>query len=221
LLVEDDREIASALALELTHEGYRVLTAHDGLAGLRAASETEPDLVVLDIMLPGVSGIEVSRRLRSRSTTPILMLTARASVRDRVDGLEAGADDYLIKPFSLEEFLARVAACIRRFRRSLAGARLELADLVLDTQRHEVTRSGEPVELTQREFEVLELLLRHAGIVLSRQAIFEQVWGYEHLGDSNLIDVYIGRLRRKIDNGFDTKLVHTIRGVGYALRSPR
>jgi DNA-binding response OmpR family regulator len=221
LLVEDDRDISSALELELGHEGYRVLVEHDGLAGLAAADTADPDLVVLDVMLPSVSGIEVCRRLRARSTTPVLMLTARGSVADRVEGLDAGADDYLSKPFSLDELLARVRSCMRRRGRSLLGTRLTLADVTLDCERREVFRSEEPIALTQREFDMLEFFLRHPGQVLSRQTIFEQVWGYGFLGDSNLIDVYVGYLRRKIDDDYEPKLLHTVRGVGYALREPR
>jgi DNA-binding response OmpR family regulator len=221
LLVEDDRDIASALELELAHEGYQVLVEHDGLAGLAAAGTNDPDLVVLDVMLPSMSGIEICRRLRARSTTPVLMLTARGSVADRVEGLDAGADDYLAKPFSLDELLARVRSCMRRRTPSLLGTRLVLGNLSLDSERREVTRAGEPITLTQREFDMLEFFLRHPGQVLSRQTIFEEVWGYGFLGDSNLIDVYVGYLRRKVDDGFEPKLLHTVRGVGYALREPR
>jgi DNA-binding response OmpR family regulator len=218
LLVEDDREIASALVLELRHEGYQVVTARNEPLALHAAAEVDPDLIILGVLRSGSSAIEVCRRLRSRSTTPILIITGRACVRDRVDGLEAGADDHVIKPFSLEEFLARVRAYMQRFRRSPVASRIEFADLSLDTEFRQVTRQGRPIELTRREFDVLEVLLRHPGVVLSRQAIFEQVWGYGPLGASNLIDVYIGHLRRKIDDDFEPKLLHTIRGVGYSLR---
>ncbi len=221
LLVEDDREIATALALELGHEGYEVVVEHDGLGGLAAAAAPNVDLVVLDVMLPSLGGVEVCRRLRARSGVPVLMLTARNSVSDRVNGLDAGADDYLAKPFAFEELLARIRAGLRRSRHSLQGARLELADLVLDHDRREVTRGGHPVELTSREFDLLEFMLRHPGQVLTREAIFEQVWGYGYLGDSNVIDVYIMYLRRKIDDGFEPRLLHTVRGVGYTLRTPR
>jgi DNA-binding response OmpR family regulator len=220
LLVEDDREIASALALELEHERYRVLVESDGLGGLAAADAHDPDLLILDVMLPTMSGIEVCRRLRSRSSVPILMLTARSSLRDRIDGLDAGADDYLAKPFSFEELLARVRACTRRNQRSLFGPRLEVGDLRLDCDHHKVVRGGQVIDLTRREFDLLELLMRHPGQVLSRETIFADVWGYDFLGDSNVIDVYIGHLRRKIDAGFEPKLLRTVRGVGYGLRKP-
>lgn len=220
LLVEDEPEIASALASELRHSRYEVRVEHDGLPALTAAREWKPDLVVLDLRLPTLDGFEVCRRLRSRSTVPILILTARESVLDRVRGLDAGADDYLTKPFSLDELLARVRAALRRARIAAAGERLEVADLVLDARAHEVTRGGRSVDLTAREFELLEFLLRHAGQVLSRQQIFSEVWGYDFLGDSNVIDVYIRALRRKVDDGHDTRLIHTVRGVGYVVRAP-
>lgn len=220
LLLEDDREIASALALELEHERYRVLVESDGLSGLAAADAHDLDMVILDVMLPTMSGIEVCKRLRSRSSVPVLMLTARSSLRDRVDGLDAGADDYLAKPFLFEELLARVRACMRRNRRTLFGPRLELADLRLDCDHRTVVRAGRLIDLTRREFDLLEFLMRHPGQVLTRETIFEDVWGYDFLGDSNVIDVYIGHLRRKIDADFEPKLLRTVRGVGYALRKP-
>lgn len=220
LLVEDDAEIASAVALELEHEQYHVTVESDGLRGLAAAEAGDPDLLILDVMLPSVSGIDICRRLRRRSAVPILILTARSSVSDRVEGLDAGADDYLTKPFSPEELLARVRSCLRRSAPSLTGSRIELADLRLDTMRREVARGGVAIELTRREFDVLEFLLRHPGQVLSRETIFERVWGYDFLGDSNVIDVYIGHLRRKIDVGFEPRLIRTVRGVGYTLRAP-
>jgi two-component system response regulator MprA len=219
LLVEDEPEIGAALALELQHEGYEVVLARDGLTGLHQASVREPDLVLLDVMLPGVDGIEVCRRLRTRSAVPILMLTARNAVRDRVDGLDAGADDYLAKPFSLDELLARVRAGLRRGQGLRAGSRLRLADVELDCQRRAVTRAGRRIELTQREFDLLEFFLRHPAQVLTRQLIFEHVWGYDFLGESNVIDVYVGYLRRKLDDGHPAKLLQTVRGVGYSLRA--
>jgi two-component system OmpR family response regulator len=219
LLVEDDREIARALSLELGHEGYDVQTERNGLDGLRVASTDHVDLVLLDVMLPDIDGIEVCRRLRARSGVPILMLTARAAVGDRVDGLDAGADDYLAKPFSLEELLARVRAALRRGHAPLGGPRLELVDLWLDGDRREAGRGEQLIALTPREFDLLEFLLRNQGQALTRRTIFENVWGYDFLGDSNVIDVYIACLRRKVDDDFEPKLVQTIRGIGYSVRA--
>jgi DNA-binding response OmpR family regulator len=221
LVVEDDREIAGALSAELVHSGYAVRVEHDGLPALATAREWNPDLVLLDLRLPTLDGVEVCRRLRDVSPVPILILTARESVAERVRGLDAGADDYLTKPFSLEELLARVRAALRRAHLAEVGERVEVADLVLDARRREVTRAGSPVELTAREFELLEFLMRHHGQVLSREQIFAQVWGYDYLGESNIIDVYIRALRQKIDEGFEPRLIQTVRGVGYSLRPPR
>jgi DNA-binding response OmpR family regulator len=219
LLVEDDREIARALSLELGHEGYDVQTERNGLDGLRVASTDHVDLVLLDVMLPDIDGIEVCRRLRARSGVPILMLTARAAVGDRVDGLDAGADDYLAKPFSLEELLARVRAALRRGHAPLGGPRLELVDLWLDGDRREAGRGEQLIALTPREFDLLEFLLRNQGQALTRRTIFENVWGYDFLGDSNVIDVYIACLRRKVDDDFEPKHVQTILGIGYSVRA--
>lgn len=220
-MVEDEREIASALAAELAHSGYDVRVEHDGLPALATARGWNPDLVLLDLGLPTLDGVEVCRRLRDSSAVPILILTARDSVGERVRGLDAGADDYLAKPFSLEELLARVRAALRRAQLVVAGDRLEVADLVLDARSREVTRAGRPVELTAREFDLLEFLMRHRGQVLGRPQIFSEVWGYDYLGDSNVIDVYIRALRRKIDAAFKPRLIETVRGVGYVLRPPR
>jgi DNA-binding response OmpR family regulator len=190
----------------------------DGLPGLSAAREWRPDLVVLDVRLPVLDGLEVCRRLRDESGVPILMLTAKDTVTDRVRGLDAGADDYLTKPFSLDEFLARVRAALRRNRLAQAGETLMVDDLVLDARAHRVTRSNREIELTPREFDLLEFLMRHQGQALTRQVIFSEVWGYEYLGESNVIDVYVRSLRQKLDAGFDRKLLKTVRGVGYSLR---
>jgi DNA-binding response OmpR family regulator len=218
LVVEDQQEIAAALAAELEHSGYDVRVEHDGLPALAAAREWNPDLVLLDLKLPSLDGIEVCRRLRESSSVPIVMLTARDSVADRVGGLDAGADDYLTKPFSLDELLARVRAALRRSGQATSGAVLSAADLSLDTRTREVSRAGLQIELTAREFDLLEFLLRHVNHVLGRQQIFSNVWGYDFLGDSNVIDVYVRALRRKIDEPFETKLIRTVRGVGYVLR---
>jgi two-component system response regulator ArlR len=215
LVVEDDAQIARVLELELKHEGYEVETARDGLAGLERALK-EPDLVILDLMLPRLDGMEVAARLRAKSSVPIIMLTAKDRIPDRVAGLDAGADDYLTKPFSIEELLARVRARLRD--RHPASSVLVAKDLTMDRDRHEVQRAGRAIALTAKEYALLEYLLLHRNKVHTRDELFNGVWGSDFLGDSNLIDVYIRYLRGKIDDGFDEKLIQTIRGVGYALK---
>ncbi|MGB2954085.1 MAG: response regulator transcription factor [Gaiellaceae bacterium] len=220
LLVEDERELAAALAAELRHAGYEVRVEHDGLPALATARAWSPELVLLDLRLPTLDGIDVCRRIRTESAVPVVMLTARDSVSDRVAGLDAGADDYLGKPFSLDELLARVRAALRRNQLVIAGTRLQMGDLTLDTRARQVMRDGTEIALTAREFDLLEFLLRHAGQVLTRQQIFSEVWGYDFLGESNVIDVYIRALRKKIDDDFEPKVIQTVRGVGYTLRIP-
>jgi two-component system response regulator ArlR len=215
LLVEDDAQILRVLELELKHEGYEVETARDGLTGLERALK-EPDLVVLDLMLPKLDGMEVCARIRAKSTVPIIMLTAKDRIPDRVAGLDAGADDYLAKPFSIEELLARIRARLREKdpHEKVIGAK----DLIMDRDRHEVVRAGRPIQLTAKEYGLLEYLLLHRNKVHTRDELFNGVWGSDFLGDSNLIDVYIRYLRGKIDDGHDDKLIQTVRGVGYALK---
>jgi DNA-binding response OmpR family regulator len=215
LVVEDDAQIARVLRLELEREGYRVETASDGLSGLEKALK-EPDLIILDLMLPRMDGLEVCSRVRAKSRVPIIMLTAKDRVPDRVSGLDGGADDYLTKPFSIEELLARVRARLRE--RHPHSNLLNARDLVMDRERHEVRRGGKPIALTAKEYALLEYLLLHRNTVHTRDQLFNGVWGSDFLGDSNLIDVYIRYLRGKIDDGFDDKLIHTVRGVGYALK---
>ncbi|HEY8312669.1 MAG TPA: response regulator transcription factor [Candidatus Baltobacteraceae bacterium] len=215
LVVEDDAAISRVLQLELEHEGYAVETARDGLAGLERALK-EPDLVILDLMLPKMDGIEVCKRVRAKSRVPIIMLTAKDRVPDRVAGLDMGADDYLTKPFSTEELLARVRARLRE--KSPASNVIEYRDLVMDRDRHEVARAGQAISLTAKEYALLEYLLLHRNKVHSRDELFNGVWGSDFLGDSNLIDVYIRYLRGKIDDSFDHKLVTTVRGVGYTIK---
>jgi len=215
LVVEDDAQIVRVLRLELEHEGYVVDTASDGLAGLEKALK-EPDLVILDVMLPKMDGLEVCTRVRNKSNVPIIMLTAKDRIPDRVSGLDLGADDYLTKPFSVEELLARVRARLRE-RHPQANV-LEARDLTMDRDRHEVRRAGKPIALTAKEYALLEYLLLHRNKVHTRDELFNGVWGSDFLGDSNLIDVYIRYLRGKIDDGFDDKLIATVRGVGYTLR---
>ncbi len=217
LVVEDDADIADVLRRSLRNEGYDVRTAADGLAALDAAAGFVPDLVVLDLGLPGIDGIEVCRRLRQEGDVPILMLTARAETEDRVAGLDSGADDYLAKPFERSELLARIRALLRR-RPPRGAASLEIADLALNPATREVTRGGRQVELTNREFELLEYLLRNERLVVSRQQLLDEVWGYDPMAATNTIDVFISNLRRKLEAGGEPRLLHTKRGAGYVLR---
>ena len=216
LIVEDDAQITRVLRLELEHEGYTVDTASDGLAGLEKALK-EPDLVILDVMLPKMDGLEICTRVRAKSRVPIIMLTAKDRISDRVSGLDLGADDYLTKPFSIEELLARVRARLRE--RHPKSNVLVALDLTMDRDRHEVARAGKTIALTAKEYALLEYLLLHRNNVHTRDELFNGVWGSDFLGDSNLIDVYIRYLRGKIDDGFDEKLIATVRGVGYTLRA--
>jgi DNA-binding response OmpR family regulator len=215
LIVEDDAQILRVLELELRHEGYEVETARDGLAGLERALK-EPDLVVLDLMLPKLDGMEVCARIRAKSNVPIIMLTAKDRIPDRVAGLDHGADDYLTKPFSIEELLARIRARLRD--RNPHENVIAAKDLTMDRDRHEVRRAGKDIALTAKEYALLEYLLLHRNKVHTRDELFNGVWGSDFLGDSNLIDVYIRYLRGKIDDGYDDKLIQTVRGVGYALK---
>ncbi|OGO13137.1 MAG: DNA-binding response regulator [Chloroflexi bacterium RBG_13_68_17] len=219
LIIEDEEKILDFLRRGLSYEGYRVETAADGTAGLNAARETPPDLVVLDWMLPGLDGLEVCKRLRAGSEVPILMLTAKDAVSDRVQGLDAGADDYLVKPFEFDELLARIRALLRRARPEGAET-LSFADLRLDTGTHQGFRGERAFELTAKEYELLELFLRHPRQVLTREVIFDRVWGYDFGGESNIIEVYIRYLRQKTEEGGEPRLIHTVRGVGYVLREP-
>lgn len=218
LIVEDDPDIASALALELGHGGYEARVERDGPGALLTLADWSAELVVLDLGLPSMDGIEVCRRLRRGSSIPILVLTARDAIEDRVRGLDAGADDYLTKPFSLDELMARVRSTLRRARLRDEGERLECAGLVLDARARTVKYQGETVELTAREFDLLEFLMRHPGQALSREAILSSVWGYDFLGGSNVIDVYVRYLRHKLDARRVPQLIQTVRGIGYALR---
>lgn len=221
LIVEDEEKIARFLELELQHEGYRVDKAFDGRTGLEKAQTGHYDLMLLDVMLPGLNGLEVLRRLRSDSDLPVILLTARDSVMDKVSGLDMGANDYITKPFSIEELLARIRAVFRLEARA-AGQRMPEAltcgALTLDPARHTVRYGAEPVNLTFKEFLLLQTLMESAGIVLSRDVLMEKVWGYDYMGETNVVDVYIRYLRQKIDDAFGVKLIHTVRGVGYVLK---
>ena len=219
LLIEDEEKLARMVELELRYEGYEVEKAFDGRTGLELALAGGFDLILLDIMLPALSGMEVLRRLRKESDVPVIMLTARDTVVDKVSGLDMGADDYVTKPFAIEELLARIRAALRkRPAREEETERLTAGPLVMDTDRHEVTVNGQPVTLTRREFDLLRCLLEHKEKVLTREALLDQVWGFDFAGETNAVDVYIRFLRSKIDEQFGVKLIHTVRGVGYTIR---
>jgi DNA-binding response OmpR family regulator len=217
LVVDDDEEIAQALQRSLRLEGYDVRVAGDGVSALDDAHSFLPDLVLLDLGLPKLDGIDVARQLRERDDVPILMLTARDGLEDRVQGLDIGADDYLVKPFERQELLARMRALLRR-RPPRGAAPLVVGDLQLNPDTHEVMRAGRPVELTQREFELLEYLMRNERIVVSRQRLLDEVWGYDPFSITNTIEVFVSNLRRKLEADGESRLLHTIRGAGYVLR---
>jgi DNA-binding response OmpR family regulator len=218
LVVEDDEAIAEVLQRQLRMEGYEVRTAGDGVSALDLAHAFLPDLVILDLGLPKLDGIEVAKALRSRDDTPILVLTARDAVEARVEGLDSGADDYLVKPFERQELLARLRALLRR-RPPRGAAPLVAGDLMLNPDTHEVTRDGRDVDLTQREFELLEYLMRNERIVISRQRLLDEVWGYDPFSVTNTIEVFVSNLRRKLESDGEPRLLHTIRGAGYVLRA--
>ena len=218
LIAEDDRAVREAVERAISFEGYDVITARDGSEALQRVLNERPDLVVLDVMMPIVDGLEACKRLRAAGNdVPVLMLTARTEVSDRVAGLDAGADDYLAKPFALEELLARMRALLRRSA-GLSGDVYRVGDLTLDPDARSVARSGTDIPLTKTEFDLLELLVENAGVVLSREKIYEHIWGYDFETTSNSLDVYIGYLRRKTEDGGRPRLVHTVRGVGYVAR---
>lgn len=217
LVIEDEQKIADFLRRGLSYEGYKVEVAYDGETGLKAARDNVPDLVVLDVMLPGLDGLEVARRLRAGGQVPILMLTAKDAVSDRVKGLDSGADDYLVKPFAFEELLARVRALLRRHKPADQTA-FRFADLSLDTKTREVTRGGRKVDLTTKEFDLLHFFIMHPRQVLSRELIYDRIWGYDFGGESNILEVYIRYLRSKLESNGEVRLIQTVRGVGYALR---
>jgi len=218
LVIEDEARIADFLRRGLTFEGYKVLIAPDGPAGLALAREQPPDVVILDWMLPGMDGLEVCRRLRAAEPAPILMLTAKDSVADRVTGLDAGADDYLVKPFAFEELLARLRALLRRGKPAEATETVKFADLTLDAAAREAKRGERRLILTAKEFDLLELFIRHPRQVLTREMIYDRIWGYDFGGESNIIEVYVRYLRQKTEAGGEPRLLQTVRGVGYVLR---
>jgi two-component system response regulator MprA len=220
LIVEDDQEIADVLRRTLRQEGHEVRTAGDGEQALSAAAEFMPDLVVLDLGLPKLDGVEVLRRLRADDDVPVLVLTARSDLDDRIEGLDTGADDYLVKPFERQELLARMRALMRR-RPPRGAATLVLSDLRLNPATREVARGDREIELTAREFELLEFLMRNERLVVSRERLLEEVWGYDPLAMTNTIDVFISNLRRKLEEGGEPRILHTKRGAGYVMRAAR
>jgi len=222
LVVDDEAAVREAIDRALRLEGYRTQLAADGREALDALATAPPDLVVLDVLMPDIDGLEVCRRLRAAGDrTPVLLLTARDAVADRVRGLDAGADDYLVKPFALEELRARLRALLRRASPAVDAGRLSFGDLALDSAGHTVRRGDRDIELTRTEFLLLELFLRHPRQVLTRSVVFEHVWGYDFGPTSNSLEVYVGYLRRKLEAAGEPRLIHTVRGVGYVLREPR
>jgi two-component system response regulator MprA len=220
LVVEDDAEIADVLRRTLRQEGHEVRSAGDGVEALQLAEDFVPDLVILDLGLPKLEGVEVCRRLRAESDAPILILTARTDTDDRVEGLDSGADDYLVKPFERKELLARLRALMRR-RPPRGTAALAVSDLRLNPDTREVHRGDRPIELTNREFELLEYLMRNERLVVSRERLLEEVWGYDPMAMTNTIDVFISNLRRKLESGGEPRVLHTKRGAGYVIKAAR
>ena len=231
LIVEDEEKLARFTELELLHEGYEVSKAMDGRTALDMAVANDYSLILLDIMLPGINGLEVLRRLKQEKDTPVILLTARDAVMDKVSGLDAGAVDYITKPFAIEELLARIRVALKLYGVKLASGAAEAGrekeeegiyrykGLVLDEKRHDVRYDGHSIELTNREFTMLRILLQNKDIVLSRDTLLEQVCGYDYLGETNIVDVYVRYLRSKIDDVFDIKMIQTVRGVGYVIKS--
>ena len=219
LIVEDEKQMADFISLELKHEGYDVDICYDGEQGYENAIKTNYDIILLDIMLPKINGMEICRRLRVKQDTPIIMLTAKGDITDKVNGLDIGADDYLTKPFEIEELLARMRVILRRKSQNTNQNNvIQVADLKLDLEKKQVTRSGKIIELTKKEYELLEYLMKNNGIVISREKIIESVWNYDFVGDTKIVDVFIRYLRSKIDDEYDKKLINTVRGFGYVIQ---
>ena len=219
LVVEDEEKLARFVELELIHEGNTVDKAEDGRSGLDMALSNDYDLILLDVMLPGINGFEVLRRVRVKKETPVILVTARDAVMDKVSGLDAGADDYITKPFAIEELLARIRVALKRKGASAAVSRqLTVGKVTIDQDRHEVCVDGNPVELTNYEFELLRILMENCNIVLDRERLINEIWGYDYDGETNVVDVYIRHLRTKIDDKYGIKLIQTVRGVGYVIK---
>ena len=221
LIIEDEVKIARFIQLELQYEGYNVETCHDGREGLSLVVQSDYDLIILDVMLPSLNGMEVLRRIRSVSDVAIIMLSAKGEVTDKVMGLDIGADDYMTKPFKIEELLARIRVCLKRKINNIPVVDndiLKVGKLIVDDKKHVVTYDNENIELTKKEFDLLKYILDNKGIVVTRDNILQKIWGYDYIGDTNSVDVYIRYLRSKIDNRFNIKLIHTVRGVGYQIK---
>jgi len=222
LIIEDELKIARFLELELNYEGYAVEQVHDGREGLQKVLSGAFDLILLDIMLPSMNGIEVLRKLRESSEVPVIMLTAKDEIMDKVMGLDMGADDYITKPFAIEELLARIRVIFKKNSLKVINSNiLELNGLKIDLDKYAVSFGGVPIELTKREFDLLKYLIINKNIVLSREKLVETVWGYDYMGDTNVVDVYISYLRSKIDDKFNKKFIYTVRGVGYLLKDEK
>lgn len=221
LIIEDEAKIARFIQLELQYEGYNVEICHDGREGLSLVVQNIYDLIILDVMLPSLNGMEVLRRIRSVSSVAIIMLSAKGEVTDKVMGLDIGADDYMTKPFKIEELLARIRVCLKRKINNtpvVDNDILKVGKLIVDDKKHIVTYDNENIELTKKEFDLLKYILDNKGIVVTRDNILQKIWGYDYIGDTNAVDVYIRYLRSKIDNRFNIKLIHTVRGVGYQIK---
>jgi two-component system response regulator ArlR len=219
LIVEDEKQMALFIEMELTHEGYKVDVVYDGRDGLKSMKNNEYDLILLDVMLPGLSGIEVCRRIRQFSNVPIIMLTAKSDIPDKVLGLDAGANDYLTKPFAIEELLARIRVYTRDKLSKKEIEEIKVKNILMDNRIHQVWRDGKEIELTKKEYDLLQMLLVNKNIVITRDQLIESVWGYDYEGETNVVDVFIRYLRSKIDDGFEDKLITTIRGVGYVIKT--
>lgn len=218
LIIEDEKQMADFIKLELTHENYNADISYDGESGLNKAIQNDYDIILLDIMIPKINGFEVCRRIRKEKDTPIIMLTAKGETTDKVNGLDTGADDYLTKPFEIEELLARIRVILRRNKSQEKNSKIiKIDDLELDLTTKKVTRGGKNIELTKKEYELLEYLMKNNGIVISREKIIENVWNYDFVGDTKIVDVFIRYLRSKIDENYDNKLIKTVRGFGYVI----
>lgn len=219
LIVEDEKQMAMFIEMELKHEGYEVDIAYDGLTAIKKVKKHNFDIIILDIMLPGLNGMEVCREIRKAYKIPIIMLTAKSDIRDKVNGLDIGANDYITKPFAIEELLARIRVIQRNSTVSLDEIRFD--DLIMNNKMHKVMRGDKQIDLTKKEYDLLETLLINKNIVLTREKLIEKVWGYDYEGDTNVVDVFIRYLRSKIDDNFQNKLISTVRGVGYVIKGDK